>query len=292
MKYNYFYSKIQREATFLWGGRFISTPEWQHKKRTSNFHEIIIVISGVLHIQIGENKFSAPKNTILLIPKGTLHFGTQSCLEDTSFYWFHFLLPEKWEIIDNKMVDFYLQEYPYNNALLLPLYSEEMDFSRINILANQLLDILKRNESNRFYLDFFLTSFLIEITEEIAFDRKDTDMLHNERKTLSYITEWIKASLEQDLSLEIVAKKFNYSKSYLSRMFSEKMNITLTEYIKQLRIERAKSLLSNLSISIEEVAELCGFNDEKYFMRCFKKEELITPSQYRDAFNKSSINNK
>ncbi|MFV0381055.1 MAG: helix-turn-helix domain-containing protein [Breznakia sp.] len=289
---NYLYSKIQREATFLWGGRFISTPNWKHKKRTSNFHEIIIVISGTLHIQIGDNTFSAKENTLLLIPKGMLHFGVDICPENTSFYWFHFLLPADWEIIGNDQIEFHLEEYPYNNALLLPLFSEHMDFSRINILANQLLDILTRNESNRFYLDFFLTSFLIEITEELAFDKMGKNILHIEGKTLAYITEWIKTSLDQDLSLETIAKKFSYSKSYLSRMFSDKMNITLTEYIKNLRIERAKALLSNLSISIEEIAELCGFNDEKYFMRCFKKQELMTPSQYRNAFSKSNLNNK
>lgn len=55
-------------------------------------------------------------------------------------------------------------------------------------------------------------------------------------------------------------------------------------------VHSAKSLFGNVSISIEEVANLCGFHDEKYFMRCFKKQELITASQYREAFNKTQIN--
>ena len=69
----YLLSRIEKEATFLWAGRFMSTANWQHKRRTSNFHELIVVLSGTLHIQIGEQEYAAQKNTLLLIPQGVLH---------------------------------------------------------------------------------------------------------------------------------------------------------------------------------------------------------------------------
>lgn len=289
----YLISKIEKEATFLWAGRFMSNANWQHKRRTSSFHELIIVVSGILHIKIGDHTYAAEKNTLLLIPQGTLHYGTQSCPENTSFYWLHFILPGSWELQQNNDLKQFLgDKYPYNHALIIPNHSQELDFSRINILCNQLLDIMHRNESNRYYLDLLMTSLLIEITEEIAFIYQKNKVNHNENKTLSFITEWIKASLEQDLSLKIIANKFNYSPAYLSRMFSKEMGVTLTEYIRTLRIDRAKSLLGSLSVSIEEISNICGFHDEKYFMRCFKKQELMTASEYREAFNKTQINNK
>lgn len=292
-KNSYLYTTIEQEVTFLWAGRFISTQNWQHKRRTSNFHEIIIVLSGTLYIQIGDKSYAASKNTLLLIPQGTLHFGTQICPENTSFYWLHFILPNQWEIIDEIETWNFIQEnYPYNHASLIPLYSTELDFSRLNILCNQLLDVMYRNESNRFYLDLLMSSFLIEITEEYAFDIIKDSTNQKDSKALSFITEWIKASLEQELTLHIIAKRFNYSPAYLSRMFSKEMGVTLTEYIRTLRIERAKSLLGNSSIPIEEIANLCGFSDEKYFMRCFKKQVLMTSSQYREAFHKTKINSK
>lgn len=289
----YLLSRIEKEATFLWAGRFMSTANWQHKRRTSNFHELIVVLSGTLHIQIGEQEYAAQKNTLLLIPQGVLHYGTTTCPENTSFYWLHFLLPEPWSMKPKTdAMQLIREEYPYNHALVIPKYSQDMDFSRINILCNQLLDIMHRNESNRFYLNLLMSSLLIEITEELAFRSKKSTETHKESKALSFITEWIKASLEQELTLKIIAERFNYSPAYLSRMFSREMGMTLTEYIRMQRIERAKSLLGNSSISVEEVAGLCGFHDEKYFMRCFKKQELITASQYREAFNKTQINNK
>lgn len=293
MKTSYVTSIVDKSITFLWAGRFISNENWQHKKRTSNFHEIIIVLSGTLHIQIGDESFEAEKNSVLLIPQGTLHYGTQVCPENTSFYWFHFLFPEKWNIIPHNLAQQQiLSTYPYTHAVFIPLFSNSLDFTRLNILGNQLMDILKRNESNRFYLDLLMTCLLIEITEEHVGKHQKSITPHKESKTLSYIIEWIKANLEQEISLEIIATKFNYNQAYLSRLFSKEIGLTLTEFIRNLRLERAKSLLSNLSISIEEIANLCGFKDEKYFMRCFKKHELMTASQYREAFNKSRLNNK
>lgn len=285
--------KVEKTTTFLWAGRFISNEHWQHKKRTSNFHEIIIVLSGTLFIQIGDKKYEAKKNSLLLIPQGVQHFGTQECPENTSFYWFHFLFPEQWSIVSKEVAkEQIISTYPYSHEVFIPLFSDELDFTRLNILGNQLLDILNRNESNRFYLDLLMTNLLIEVTEELLSNYKGNQNPHKESKTLSFITEWIKASLDQELTLEIIAKKFNYNPAYLSRLFSKEINVTLMNYIKNARIERAKSLLGNLSISVEEVANLCGFHDEKYFMRCFKKHELMTASQYREAFNKSRINNK
>lgn len=52
----------------------------------------------------------------------------------------------------------------------------------------------------------------------------------------------------------------------------------------------AKNLLTNRTLSIYRIADMCGFSDEKYFMKLFKRYEGITPTQYRKAFHQKKIN--
>ncbi|MFC3039351.1 helix-turn-helix domain-containing protein [Virgibacillus xinjiangensis] len=69
--------------------------------------------------------------------------------------------------------------------------------------------------------------------------------------------------------------------SHLSRKFKQETKMTITGYQQMLRINKAKYLLMNESISIEEIAWLVGYEDASYFTRVFKKETGYTPSKYK-----------
>ncbi|MFC2947833.1 helix-turn-helix domain-containing protein [Virgibacillus sediminis] len=70
--------------------------------------------------------------------------------------------------------------------------------------------------------------------------------------------------------------------SHLSRKFKQETNMTITGYQQMLRVKKAKYLLKNESISIEEIAWLVGYEDASYFTRVFKRETGYTPSKYKD----------
>ena len=82
-------------------------------------------------------------------------------------------------------------------------------------------------------------------------------------------------------SLTELAKRLKVHPVTLSRQFSRSHNCNIGEYLRQLRIERAVSLLSKKSISIADIAEHCGFSEASNFIRCFKKQKGITPEAYR-----------
>jgi AraC-like DNA-binding protein len=130
---------------------------------------------------------------------------------------------------------------------------------------------------------------------EVSEETLDYQIYHNPEeknsRTLLFIMEWIRMNIDKELTLDSIAREFNYSKAYLSRFFSEQTGYTLTQYIRKTRIERSKSLLLSLPLTIEEVASRCGFSDQKYFMKSFKKVENMTPSQFREAYRKTRLNN-
>ena len=93
--------------------------------------------------------------------------------------------------------------------------------------------------------------------------------------------DYIEQHYSEDLTLGRIAEAAFVSPQHLSNIFKEKMGITLTAYIHKVRIDQAKRLLLEGSLSIQQVAELVGDRHEKHFMQIFKKVCGMTPSQFR-----------
>ena len=72
-----------------------------------------------------------------------------------------------------------------------------------------------------------------------------------------------------------------FSRSYLERLFYEEMNCGIKQYFMQMKVERAKELISERHYSFTEIASMLGFNSIHYFSRTFKKYTDMTPTQYQ-----------
>jgi YesN/AraC family two-component response regulator len=97
------------------------------------------------------------------------------------------------------------------------------------------------------------------------------------------ITEYINENYDQDLTLSLIAQKFNLSRYYLCKLFSRTTGFSLTEYLHNVRIKEAKLLLANSNLRISEIAERTGYNDVTYFCRVFKKLMGMSPVKYRNG---------
>ncbi|WP_259317106.1 MULTISPECIES: helix-turn-helix transcriptional regulator [Megamonas] len=71
---------------------------------------------------------------------------------------------------------------------------------------------------------------------------------------------------------------------YLTRIFHEKFHLSPKQYIMQLKLKKARSLLITTELSISIIASSLGFDDQLAFSRTFKKEFSISPSMYRKYY--------
>ncbi len=97
------------------------------------------------------------------------------------------------------------------------------------------------------------------------------------------VIEYIKANYRKHLTLEEIAANTYLSKTYLSSLFKKETGYSISEYINIVRIDRSKSLLLEENLSIIEIANLCGFEDQSYFTKVFKNIVGITPKKYRET---------
>ncbi len=84
-----------------------------------------------------------------------------------------------------------------------------------------------------------------------------------------------------DITLTDLCRHFGRSKSYISHMFKRESGMTLRAYCNALKLEDAKNLLLDTTLSITEIALDSGFNDTSYFISLFSKKFGVSPLQYR-----------
>ena len=95
--------------------------------------------------------------------------------------------------------------------------------------------------------------------------------------------EYIKANYRKHISLEELAGITYMSRTYLSTLFKKETGYSISEYINYIRVDRAQSFLIESDMSIAEVARMCGFEDQSYFTKVFRKITGVTPKKYRGS---------
>lgn len=88
-------------------------------------------------------------------------------------------------------------------------------------------------------------------------------------------------SPETAMSLQFLARHAGMSISHYSKKFREATGTSPMSYLIMLRLEKARALLEDKSLSIEEIADLCGFCDSNYLIRSFRSRFGVTPTKYR-----------
>lgn len=102
-----------------------------------------------------------------------------------------------------------------------------------------------------------------------------------EEETLAgKLKQYVDNHYNDNLTLTNLAEKFHFNPNYLSQMFKNKTGENLSKYIENIRIGKAKELLSRMQVTIVDVAFHVGYNDANYFSKVFKKETGISPSDY------------
>lgn len=102
-----------------------------------------------------------------------------------------------------------------------------------------------------------------------------------ESNPMSDIVRYVEQNYASDLSLQEVAGKFYVSREYVSRKFKQEYGINFSDYIGNIRIEKAKLLLQNPNLKLSQISEMVGFHDVKYFSKVFKKQVGSSPKDYR-----------
>lgn len=106
------------------------------------------------------------------------------------------------------------------------------------------------------------------------------------------IRGYINSNYTRPINVQTIAQELGVVAPYLSRLYVEHYGISIKNEILLRRIEKAKELLSSTPfLSLREIADLTGFNDQFYFSKVFKQQTGKSPAEYRKMVMKSNIDN-
>ncbi|SFD97784.1 AraC-type DNA-binding protein [Chitinophaga sp. CF118] len=188
-----------------------------------------------------------------------------------------------WDMV-HKNLDFLNEHYVNSEAP----FEWRLNFSRYHFLnnkelagsINKLISISMENDVAKDALaDLGLKMLLLRViqTQNLAVIQDYTLRDHRFVPAIQFI----KDHLTEKISIDSLAKLSCMSKSAFFEAFRGQFGLSPLEYIQQERIELAKRVMSNTSLSITEVCYEAGFNNLNYFIRLFKRKEGVTPNVYR-----------
>ncbi|MEE6657797.1 AraC family transcriptional regulator [Pediococcus acidilactici] len=101
---------------------------------------------------------------------------------------------------------------------------------------------------------------------------------------------YIDENFSTGITISQIAARNNVDRSYLYKLFQRYLGKKPSQYIQQLKLQKAYSLLRKSSLNITQISQECGFSSSAYFTNVFAKEINCTPLKYRNRFIRTRTN--
>lgn len=294
-------------ALYEWHG----TNDWKVPLHWHDEMELIYFDRGTFAAWLNTKEFQIKAPALMFIHPGELHslLLPAGSVESAIVFHLNILSFEHYDAIQAKLLRPLMR-----GRLKMPLFINQTNpvFSHVkNCYESMALKIREMNrcspenevEKNAAYLQIkallldmlailYKNNCLLHIEDA---NRENESQIENLKKIILYMNE----NYSSPIRLDELAKLVNLNSQYLCRYFKENIGKTITEYVNEIRIEKAAEALAETDHKIVTIAQDSGFENVGYFIRRFKREKGITPSEYRsrsksqnNAINQSNMSKK
>ena len=162
---------------------------------------------------------------------------------------------------------------------------------------NDLLELLPTpNFGGQQSIHILIEYLLIDLIRQSSAEQNPGIVFLNGENFYPDLVGLIKGYLERNIgkkiSLDDVSKKFNYSRSFICKIFKAETGESLITYFNRIEIDKAKKLLSEGDRHASEISELLGFSEPKYFGAIFKNQVGISPAAYKELVKNTEKENE
>ncbi len=247
------------------GGCYTNHPAPFKMNRPNGISEyLLLFVRTKSNFKIREMSFEVLPNQIIIVDKNTpyQYYASNAPYMDD---WLHFDCSE--------------MDIPFSKDIL----NKPITLSNTTRIATYIQQILwESNYASKEYRDNnvdMLMHILINHLED-----SETGIEYSPyHEKMQELRLRIKANPNSKVSLEDISKSMDISSSYFQHLYTQYFGISFRNDIISMRIEYAKELLVGTTESIEDIAYLCGYNNEVHFYRQFRKNVGMTPAKYRGS---------
>lgn len=277
------YREAKEHGTFDFPMEFYhvgpSHPRYEMSYHWHIEYEVIRILKGELLMTIGEDEFTAKSGDIIFIKGGLLHGGIpKNCLYECIVYNLDSLMTS------SPAGERLLKKVSSNSIEICShISTSDKDLSRI---TDRMFGHMKtRAEGHELtvigaFYEFF--GYILEhgwYKEAQSISAKDGRRIQHLKNVIATIEE----HYDECITLDDLARAAGMNSKYFCRYFREMTHRTPIDYLNYYRVEQACFKLATSNDSIAEIGMSCGFNDESYFIKTFKKYKGVTPKKYLSA---------
>ncbi len=223
------------------------------ERHVIKFSELTFLVSGEMVYYVNGVKHAISGGDIIYVPAGSMRAReTGECLNDYVSINFHSDSQLELDIVLNQCI---------NNEIKLLLNYFESAYS-------------SPSKDRNAKLKFALETLVLQITDNIC----DSYTSPLSAEIISYISSHYK----EKITLEDISRATFYSAAYCENEFKKTTGKSIINYLIDVRINNAKKMLAETSMSCARIALAVGFDDANYFSRVFKKRTGYSPLKYRD----------
>lgn len=237
--------------------------------------ELVYIKKGHFSMTLDDNTHTFKSGDVVFISGGMLHGGTPfDCTYDCIVFNLEMMLK------NNTSTSKIISDINHKKIVINTLLSSSDN--NITEIASKLCDSLSaRSYGYELEVQGFLYILFGEIIKGGLFTDGETNSISLERlSSIKNVLTYISENYSDNISLDSLAKIAGMNPKYFCRFFKSVTDRTPIDYLNYYRVESACEILSTKDVTISEVAISCGFNDESYFIKTFKKYKDITPKQY------------
>jgi AraC family transcriptional regulator of arabinose operon len=168
-----------------------------------------------------------------------------------------------------------LRNLPLDKLFTLPSMKQVS-----KILKDIYLEYISNNENREESIELLMKLLFVKMNELIAFKPQNT-VLYGYYDELLNLRSMIYRHPEEKWTVTRLSNQVNLSPSYFQKLYRNTFGVTCIADVIACKMEYAKTSLSGTGGTIKEISSLCGYDNEEHFMRLFKREVGITPTEYR-----------
>ena len=249
--------------------------------KTQYVYRILLIDKGALDVCMGGRTERLKAGDALYLLPGEI-YRLFPCKEDFALYNLFFDFLDDRPIQANNHTACVFMNY-YDARLCLPriafenaaILNQSGIFKNVSC-ENALRSLLYQDPADALYC-FYGRAALFSVISDLLDSKEGA---RKKRSTVAPILEYIKTNPEKDLSGDALSKLFSYHKNHINKLIKQETGRSLSEYIRSVKIEYAKTLLSEELYSTAEVAMRLGYYDYSHFYKAFLLETGARPTEY------------
>ena len=192
----------------------------------------------------------------------------------------------KYEIkVTDDNYTFYFVDFFFENESKTVFENEIYSSKSFAVHQSSFKELYDLWEIGNFAEKIYCKSLMYQIYYQVVRSSLHAYVTKANRQKIERIIEYISENTQNsELSVATLSEMCGSSEVHFRRIFHQIYHISPIKFISNLRIKKAKELLTTTSMKISEISRICGFENQYYFAKKFKSDTHLTPTEYRAKY--------